>query len=170
MRDFMRRVLGEKDFLGRRMPADQFGEMEAQKLQWQVQELSIRVGQLEVVCAAAFDLLQMRGLSRDDLNLAVARIDLEDGVEDGRIGPDRSAIAPACGSCGKPVNPKRDVCVFCGTEWAHPVQMAEHVHCHMCGEKFDTADTWFTESGVVCNPCLNTATDGFAGTAAFAAR
>lgn len=169
MRDFMRRVLGEEDYLEHTTRIEQHEHIDARRLQWQVAQMAMRVEQLELVCAAALELLGQRGLSQEDLQMAVARIDLEDGVEDGRIGPDQSHVSPACGECGKPVNPKREVCVFCGSEWTQTVQLAEHVHCQVCGDKVDTAETWFTEDGITCHLCHDHRADNFAGSTVFAA-
>lgn len=60
--------------------------------------------------------LQRNLMTREELQDLVARADLEDGREDGRMGPDRVKRAPKCPNCKRPVNPRREDCVYCGAE------------------------------------------------------
>jgi len=106
-------------------------------------------------------LLEVRaGLSADELQLMIQRIDLADGFEDGRMGPDVSSEAPQCPTCGRPINPKRSNCLFCNTR-LDPVarQSAEpitrHVECKSCGERVAESDTYFSEMGLLCAACFS---------------
>lgn len=76
--------------------------------------LEQRVARLELALTATTRLLERRaGIKPDEIALEILRLDLADGFEDGRIGPERVAAAPKCSSCGRPINPKRDACVYC---------------------------------------------------------
>lgn len=73
-----------------------------------------RIDRVELMLEGIFRVLERRHLlTAEELRDLLVQIDLEDGREDGRIGADRAARAPACPSCGRPVNPRRDACVFC---------------------------------------------------------
>ena len=75
------------------------------------------IARLDLTIEGIVRVLERRGqLTKQELRDIIVEIDLEDGREDGRIGPDRSAKAPKCDACGRPVNPKRDVCVYCNAE------------------------------------------------------
>ncbi len=74
------------------------------------------IARLDLTIEALVRILEARGqLTRQELRDMIVAIDLEDGKEDGRMGPDRTRKAPKCTSCGRPVNPKREACVFCNT-------------------------------------------------------
>ena len=76
-----------------------------------------RVDRAELIIEALSRILRERALvSEEALRELVVQIDLEDGVEDGRIGQDRSARAPKCSACGRPVNTRRTHCVYCHSE------------------------------------------------------
>ncbi len=78
--------------------------------------LRLRVDRAELAAEAMFRLLQEKGmLTADELRTYIARIDLEDGREDGVMGEDKSAEAPKCPSCARPANFRRRThCVYCG--------------------------------------------------------
>ncbi len=127
-------------------------------LQEQLHSMRGRVNRLELLCEGLVELLKTRSLVDDaQLRLAIQRLDLADGVEDGRIGPDRTENAPSCGECDRPVNPKRRDCLYCGTAIpkAAPrrpkkVRMAR---CERCEASVPERSTWITESGILCDPC-----------------
>lgn len=76
-----------------------------------------RLDRTELLLEAVVRVVRDRNLvSEEAIRELIAQIDLEDGVEDGRIGQDRSARAPKCHSCGRPVNPRRTQCVYCHVE------------------------------------------------------
>jgi hypothetical protein len=82
-----------------------------------VRRLERRLERQELLIEATFRTLRDQGhVTAEQFKDLVVAIDLEDGVEDGRIGPDRSAKAPKCPSCGKPINRKRSHCVYCHHE------------------------------------------------------
>lgn len=79
--------------------------------------LETRLEQQELLLEALVRGILDRGLmTREEIQDLVAQADLEDGVEDGRMGPSRIKKAPKCGTCERPVNPKREHCVYCGAE------------------------------------------------------
>ena len=95
---------------------------------------------------------------RGAFGILMARADLADGVEDGALGPDRALAAPSCGDCGRPVNPKRKACVFCGakvTASASAKPPARTVSCRKCGESVPESRTYFSGNGLVCEFCFS---------------
>lgn len=77
--------------------------------------LRLRVDRAELAAEAMFRLMQAKGmLTADELRAEIARVDLEDGREDGAMGEDKSADAPKCPSCARPANFRRRThCVYC---------------------------------------------------------
>jgi hypothetical protein len=75
-----------------------------------------RIDQLELMLEGIYRVLEQRGhVTAQEFRDLLVQVDLEDGREDGRVGPDRAAKSPKCTACGRPVNPRRDACVFCNT-------------------------------------------------------
>jgi hypothetical protein len=115
------------------------------------------VAKLELTVEALIRLLEHQcKLSRNELALVIQRLDLADGVEDGMMGPDMSAKAPKCSGCGRPVNPRRESCIYCDAPVA--AQKAQQppprqVQCIGCGSAVSEIDTYITERGVVCPSC-----------------
>ena len=97
-------------------------ELKAESTDEALQRLSIEVQRLrrqqdlnELVLEALLQLAELKGqVSREEIALMIQRLDLADGVEDGRIGPDRCASSPKCPFCDRPVNPERVHCIYCG--------------------------------------------------------
>jgi hypothetical protein len=89
-----------------------------QDLSGRVTGLSGEVERLNLVVEALTELMVTRlGVTRYEVELMVERVDLADGVVDGRVGPDRAAKAIKCPSCERPVNPKRSECIYCGQQY-----------------------------------------------------
>lgn len=79
-----------------------------------VHSLRRRVDQQDLLIEALFRIVKDKGLAGDvEIRETIAQIDLEDGVEDGRIGRDRTKKAPKCPDCERPVSRKRTHCVYC---------------------------------------------------------
>lgn len=129
--------------------------------------LSDRVQKLELVVEALIGVLSQRtGLTAQELAVAIQRVDLRDGVEDGAMGPDQTRDAPSCPKCRRPRNPARTNCLYCGNgdppivprhlaaaqEPAAPVRT---VVCGGCGNTVPERDTWFTGNGLRCNDCYS---------------
>ena len=128
----------------------------AQAEQERFDKLQQRIARLELTVAALISVLELRhGLQPDELDLIAARLDLADGVEDGLIGPDRSAQAPKCAGCGRPISKKRSECVFCGhaIEPDPPPPPPRLVSCARCGRQIREAQSLISEFGVVCPGC-----------------
>jgi hypothetical protein len=121
----------------------------------QLRHLEGRLERTELLLAGLVGWLELeQGLTRDALALLVQRADLGDGVEDGRIGPSRSAEAPRCAGCGRPRSPTRLQCVFCGAAALTGGEApARRVPCVRCGEAVEEHQTWFTAAGLVCGAC-----------------
>ena len=75
-----------------------------------------RVDRAELVVEAMFRLMQEKGVATaDELKIFIARVDLEDGVEDGKISATPEANPRKCPSCARPANfRRRTECVYCG--------------------------------------------------------
>jgi hypothetical protein len=125
-------------------------------------ELRAGVERLSLAIEGLVRVLEVRGvLTRDEIALMIQRLDLADGVEDGRIGPDVTARAPSCPRCGRPVNARRKTCVFCDAPVVVPRQAKtpeaaralRTAVCSSCGRRVPEVDTYFTERGVVCDSC-----------------
>lgn len=128
------------------------------------------VDRLGLALEAVVRILEQRvGVTREEVVEAIQRIDLADGVEDGRMGPDATAKAPACPGCGRPVNPSRDRCVYCAAPLAaagpvgSPYRGAEPsrqqarprptVACASCGAVVPLDETDMSAQGPVCARC-----------------
>ena len=84
-----------------------------------LQSLQRRVDQQDLLIEALFRIVKDKGLVRDvEIRETIAQIDLEDGVEDGKMGRNRTKKAPKCPNCERPVNRKRTHCVYCNTALA----------------------------------------------------
>lgn len=119
-----------------------------------------RMDRMELVCETLVRLLELKGqLTKDEFTLMLQRVDLSDGVEDNRIGPDRVAHAPRCPSCGLPVNPRRETCLYCeGSVPPDPLaagagSTSKQVGCVQCGEMVAEEAVYFGERGMVCEAC-----------------
>jgi hypothetical protein len=89
---------------------------EVGQLQDELVRVRHRLDRTELVAEALARLLEAKGIATmAEVGEYIVRVDLEDGREDGMIGEDRSAKAPACPSCAKPANMRRRTsCVYCG--------------------------------------------------------
>jgi len=124
-----------------------------------VHGLRERVDQLELLNKALLELVVAKGvIDHDELSVMLQQIDLLDGIEDGKISPQVHARAPACGSCGRYINPKRPACVYCGTAIASASGPAPRptrtVSCSACGSTVAESDSYYSSRGVVCQPCF----------------
>ena len=131
-------------------------------LRQQLQAAQERADRLELVLEALVQLLEAKGsLGREELEIMVQRVDLADGVEDGRIGPDKTASAPKCPLCGRPLNPGRGACIFCGQEVTEDdlalmdaqAPQVRYTRCVRCYQKVAQQDTHFSPDGMVCAAC-----------------
>lgn len=124
----------------------------------QLGEARRRIAQLELTMEALVRLLETKGgIERQELALMIQQVDLADGREDGRIGPDRTSSAPRCGTCARPLNPKREACIYCGAEIQKtapppppPPRMTE---CRRCGKPMEEAKAFITMRGLWCADC-----------------
>jgi len=121
--------------------------------------LQARTDRLELICETLVELLLTRGLvTREELGVLFAQVDLRDGVEDGGLHTERPRIrAPLCSACERPVNPKRSACVYCGAKLekgaAPPKRAARLVTCGACRQEVDQRESNFTASGLRCDRC-----------------
>ncbi|MBN2497898.1 MAG: hypothetical protein JXR96_25110 [Deltaproteobacteria bacterium] len=117
---------------------------------------------LELALEGLVKCLEIKGgLTREELAVMIQRIDLADGVEDGRIGPDRSASAPRCPFCGRPANPARTHCLYCGERVTsaaadsspRPDVPVRTVRCVRCYTEIPEDEAHFSPEGLVCDKC-----------------
>ena len=130
-----------------------------------------KIERLELLVKTLAELLLAKGVvTKTEISVMMTQVDLEDGVEDGRLRPRVKRNAPKCRHCRRHINPKRTSCVYCGEaiagdgdpyrdghEPAKPVRTAK---CTRCDETVPEDDTYFTGSGLVCEACYDPATDG----------
>lgn len=121
-------------------------------------EAKRRIDQLELTVEALIRLLETKGgLDRQELALMIQRVDLADGREDGRIGPDRTEKAPRCGTCARPLNPKREACIYCGApivkEAPPPPPPPRMTECRRCGKSTEEVKAFITMRGLWCAEC-----------------
>lgn len=130
-----------------------------------------RLDRLELLCEAMAALGETKKLfTRTELVVMMTRIDLLDGVEDGRRRELRSN-APKCASCNHHVNPRRRDCVYCGAslvaeEASSPYRgggarpheelvLPKMVDCTSCRTSVEQADAYFSKNGeLVCLQCM----------------
>jgi len=145
----------QRDDIDRLQHEAAFAADTAADLQRALHEQRQRVAKLELMVEALVEVLRERkALTRDEVAVMIQQIDLADGVEDGQIGPDRVAQAPKCHVCGRPVNPKRENCLYC----REPIQLGHTppprtARCARCGAEVPEINTYFSEVGLVCGDC-----------------
>jgi hypothetical protein len=123
----------------------------------EIGEAKKKIARLELTVEALVRLLETKlSIDREELALMIQRIDLSDGVEDARIGPDRAQAAPKCSHCARPFNEKRVVCIYCG----HEVKKQEvapppprTIACRGCQSTIEEASAFITMKGLLCNQC-----------------
>jgi hypothetical protein len=122
-----------------------------------------RVARLELLCEGLIAYLQVKGpLDRDELAVMIQRVDLADGYEDGRVGPDRSSKAPRCPFCDRPFNTRRSECIYCGKEVTpEDLKLMDQkeprtIVCALCYRRFPETQAHFTPKGLVCESCFGT--------------
>jgi hypothetical protein len=77
----------------------------------QLADLERRVDLLALTTMATWSLIAGRlGLSDADLQAEMKRLDMADGVEDGRVNQPRH-----CPDCSRPVARRINRCIYCGT-------------------------------------------------------
>jgi hypothetical protein len=128
-------------------------------LRERVAEAEAQLGRIELALEGLVEVLVARKLiAREEVALAIQRIDLADGVEDGRIGPDRADKAPPCPACARPLNPRRSHCLYCETPIDHEALKPKPppprlVSCTRCATTVPERTTWISETGVICTDC-----------------
>ena len=119
-------------------------------------QLELRLGRLELLVHALAELLVERARATpEELAALVAQIDLRDGVEDGVMDPTGTKPGPRCLECGRPANPRRPVCVYCGAgREVEPQQPKEReVACPACKRSVPLSQTVYTAEGLRCGAC-----------------
>jgi len=79
--------------------------------QYRVRQLEQSIDKLVLINLAMWNLLKTKaGLTEADLMKEMERIDLQDGVADGRITPS----AQQCPKCGRTISTRHQRCLYCG--------------------------------------------------------
>jgi hypothetical protein len=82
-----------------------------------VRVLQRKVDRLSLGCQALWEILCERtGLTDNDLAAKMERIDLRDGVKDGKI----TQQVVVCPKCHRNSSSKRTECIYCGTKLPDP--------------------------------------------------
>ena len=75
--------------------------------------LEARIDSLAIGCQAMWELLaESTNLTKEDIVSRMQEIDLRDGKADGKV----SRNVSDCPTCSRPVNSKRDRCIYCGEQ------------------------------------------------------
>lgn len=84
-----------------------------------IAELQQDVGELALLSKTLMRLLLEKGVcTGKELEDLMREIDMEDGVADGRVTKDSEKEPTGnCKGCGRPVQPKRSRCLYCGHEF-----------------------------------------------------
>lgn len=89
----------------------QTANLSLESLRDRLLEAHERLDRSNLVNLAMWELIAERlGLTTEQLRQKVIEIDLRDGLQDGKF----SGEAPACGGCGRKMNPNRSHCLNCG--------------------------------------------------------
>lgn len=132
-----------------------------------------RINQLELFVEAILTLGEAKKLfSADEWQVMAARVDLMDGIEDGKRNPLEYRGAPVCHHCQRYANPQRGVCVYCGNALVDPNARThagpyrggapmpaepKRVSCAQCNLVVRQTDTYFNSAGaLVCADCFQT--------------
>ena len=126
-----------------------------------IHHLADRFNRQELLLTALISYLKDKNLlDQEEFANHMIRVDLADGVEDGRIGHDKSKEAPKCPFCDRPRNPKRDQCVYCGEEITpedakllEKGPRIEYVRCHKCFRRIRKEHAVRRLRGTYCSGC-----------------
>jgi hypothetical protein len=128
----------------------------------QMRMQAARIDQLELLCRSLVELLVRKGMATSaELRVIMQQLDLEDGVEDGRVGKAVRSGAPRCAHCQRFVNPQRAACVYCGTPMVHAAPQPPKkpprpdVTCVRCSATVPESETYFSSAGLVCESCFD---------------
>ena len=123
----LKRLALDSDFNDGRIDA-----LEAERMR-----LTERVNRSELLIHAMWELLKVRtGATDEELRVMVARIDLADGREDGKIGT--KVPSAQCANCGRPINTRRRNCIYCDAPMSEaykvsqPKKVVRTVTCTRC--------------------------------------
>ena len=85
----------------------------AERIENRVYYLERRLERLSLTCQALWELLRENTeFKEDDILTKMTEVDLRDGTADGKIG----YTVLSCPTCNRPVNSKRDTCLYCGAD------------------------------------------------------
>lgn len=83
----------------------------SENLRGMISDLEERIERLSLICEGMWTLLRDRTeISEEDLKETVTRLDMEDGVLDGKRGPKKTR----CPDCDAVISNKFNRCLYCG--------------------------------------------------------
>ena len=87
-------------------------------LRGQVKDLQKKVGRMQLLCQAMYEMLEATGhLDRGALEARMREIDLRDGVEDDAM----TEIPLKCPTCNRVSSSRNWKCLYCGLEFERPL-------------------------------------------------
>lgn len=133
-----------------------------------------RLNQLELFVESLMNLNEIKKVfTADEWQVMVARVDLADGIEDGKRNPLEYRGAPVCVECKHYVNPLRFTCVYCGAAVPDPNVPTETspyrgtsavapsppkpklIPCTGCNTVIPQNEAYFSSAGaLVCAECF----------------
>lgn len=87
-------------------------------LRGQVKDLQRKVGRMQLLCQAMYEMLEASGqLNRPAMEARMREIDLRDGIEDEAM----SEIPLKCPTCNRVSSSRNWRCLYCGLEFERPI-------------------------------------------------
>lgn len=87
-------------------------------LRGQVKDLQKKIGRMQLLCQAMYEMLEASGqLNRQTLEARMREIDLRDGVEDEAM----TEIPLKCPTCSRVSSSRNWRCMYCGLEFERPI-------------------------------------------------
>lgn len=165
------------DFTDRRMVRAEIDKVtarlneETSQLRRELQAALQRIDTLEMFVESVVQLGVAKHLySSQEWQVMVSRVDLLDGVEDGKRHQTSYRGAPVCPHCQHYVNPNRPSCVYCGEvvvlrSAAEPIspyrggapveEKIKLVDCGGCARVVPQTEAYFSRTGnLVCTSCF----------------
>ena len=128
--------------------------------QMHIQNLTRRIDRLELTVETLVEVLLIKGMvDHKELEVLMNQVDLRDGVENGRVNPERRN-SHVCPACAKYANPERAACVYCGCETApvKPTKEVATITCVTCKEQVPETQAYFTGRRAGVRPLLHALT------------
>lgn len=143
----------------------------ASELSNELRRARVRIERLELFVEALLHLAHTKNqFTVDEWQATLLRVDLADGIEDGKRNPNAYRGAPMCPRCHHYVNPQRSHCVYCDAPQVDPSVQGgnpyrgesrprsaepKRVPCARCHSVVAQTDSYFSGAGeLVCAECF----------------